>query len=105
MSGEDKLFNFMSGLQNWTQVELCCQGARYVQSAMAMADALVDYKSTNNKDSGDDSQGRDGSRKSCKASSHRGNNNGFDHSRDRSGEQGHRDNRQGQRHGTDDIGR
>ena len=44
MSEEDKLFNFMSGLQGWAQTELRRQGIRDLPTAMAAADCLVDYK-------------------------------------------------------------
>lgn len=54
MSEEDKLFNFMSGLQPWAQTELRRQGVNNVQLAMAAADSLIDFKyvpasSTNSK--------------------------------------------------------
>ncbi|RVW21233.1 hypothetical protein CK203_114573 [Vitis vinifera] len=44
MSEEDKLFNFMSGLQGWAQTELRRQGVRDLPAAMAAADCLVDCK-------------------------------------------------------------
>lgn len=44
MSEEDKLFNFMSGLQSWAQMELRRQGVKDLPSAMDAADSLVDYK-------------------------------------------------------------
>ncbi|KAL6319749.1 hypothetical protein AAG906_036807 [Vitis piasezkii] len=44
MSEEDKLFNFMSGLQGWAQTELRRQGVRDLPATMAAADCLVDYK-------------------------------------------------------------
>ncbi|RVW29301.1 Retrovirus-related Pol polyprotein from transposon 17.6 [Vitis vinifera] len=44
MSGEDKLFNFMSGLQGWAQTELRRQGVHDLPAAMATADCLVHYK-------------------------------------------------------------
>ena len=44
MSEEDKLFNFMSGLQGWAQTELRRQGVHDLPAAMAAADCLVDYK-------------------------------------------------------------
>ena len=44
MSEEDKLFNFMSGLQGWAQMELRRQGVRDLPAAMATVDCLVDYK-------------------------------------------------------------
>ncbi|KAG8391633.1 hypothetical protein BUALT_Bualt01G0207600 [Buddleja alternifolia] len=44
MSGEDKLFNFLNGLQNWAQSELRLHGIKDLQSATAAADRLVDFK-------------------------------------------------------------
>ena len=44
MSEEDKLFNFVSGLQGWAQTELRRQGVRDLTAAMAAADCLVDLK-------------------------------------------------------------
>ena len=44
MSEEDKLFNFMLGLQGWAQTELRRQGVRDLPTAMATVDCLVDYK-------------------------------------------------------------
>ena len=44
MSDDDKLFNFMYGLQGWAQTELRRQGVRDLPTAMAAADCLVDYK-------------------------------------------------------------
>ncbi|KAL0405981.1 UNVERIFIED_CONTAM: hypothetical protein Slati_3912000, partial [Sesamum latifolium] len=43
MSEEDKLFNFLSGLQTWAQTVLRCQGVKDMPSAIAAADRLVDY--------------------------------------------------------------
>ncbi|KAL5760398.1 hypothetical protein ACOSP7_018912 [Xanthoceras sorbifolium] len=43
MSEEDKLFNFMSGLQKWAQAELRRQGVKDIPSAMAAAEGLVDF--------------------------------------------------------------
>ena len=44
MSKEDKLFNFMSGLQGWAQAELRRQGVHDLPTTMVAADCLVDYK-------------------------------------------------------------
>jgi hypothetical protein len=44
MSEEDKLFNFMSGLQPWAQAELRRQNVKDLPSAIAAADSLVDFK-------------------------------------------------------------
>ena len=41
MFEEDKLFNFVSGLQAWAQTELRRQGVKDLPAAM---DCLVDYK-------------------------------------------------------------
>ncbi|KAL0302198.1 UNVERIFIED_CONTAM: hypothetical protein Sangu_3113600 [Sesamum angustifolium] len=47
MSEEDKLFNFLSGLQTWAQTELRCQGVKDLPSAIAAADQLVDFRVAN----------------------------------------------------------
>ena len=44
MSEEDKLFNFVSGLQAWSQTELRRQGMKDLPAAMAATDCLVYYK-------------------------------------------------------------
>ncbi|XP_038979221.1 uncharacterized protein LOC120109561 [Phoenix dactylifera] len=44
MSEEDKLFNFLSGLQPWAQTELRRQAVKDIPSAMAAAEALVDFR-------------------------------------------------------------
>ena len=44
MSEDDKLFNIMSGLQNWAQVELRRQGVQDIPSAMAAAESLTDFQ-------------------------------------------------------------
>ena len=44
MSEEDKLFNFVYGLQAWAQTELRRQGVKDLPATMATADCLVDYK-------------------------------------------------------------
>ncbi|KAG8371445.1 hypothetical protein BUALT_Bualt13G0088300 [Buddleja alternifolia] len=44
MSEEDKLFNFLSGLQNWAQAKLRHQGVKDLQSATMAVDRLVDFK-------------------------------------------------------------
>jgi hypothetical protein len=44
MSEADKLYNFMSGLQVWAQLELRRQGVKDVATAMAAADGLVDFR-------------------------------------------------------------
>ncbi|KAJ4716602.1 hypothetical protein OWV82_011594 [Melia azedarach] len=44
MSDEDKLFNFVSGLQPWAQTELRRQAVRDLPSAMAAAEGLVDLR-------------------------------------------------------------
>ena len=52
MSEEDKLFNFMSGLQPWAPMELKRQAVRDLPTTMSVADALMDYKFS--KPSGDE---------------------------------------------------
>nr|GMD04009.1 Transposon Tf2-2 polyprotein [Ipomoea batatas]GMD16672.1 Transposon Tf2-2 polyprotein [Ipomoea batatas] len=52
MSDEDKLFNFMAGLQPWAQSELRRQNVKDLSSAIAAADGLVDF-------AGSGSQGKD----------------------------------------------
>ena len=52
MSEKDSLFNFMSSLQPWAQLELKRKAVCDLLAAMSIADALVDYKY--NKPSGDD---------------------------------------------------
>ncbi|XP_031131542.1 uncharacterized protein LOC116032935 [Ipomoea triloba] len=47
MSEDDKLFNFMSGLQPWAQAELRRQAVRDLPTAMAVADGLADYHGPN----------------------------------------------------------
>ncbi|CAH9148831.1 unnamed protein product [Cuscuta epithymum] len=46
MSDEDKLFNFMSGLQPWAQAELRRLAVKDLPTAMAEAESLVDFKAT-----------------------------------------------------------
>ncbi|KAK4403123.1 RNA-directed DNA polymerase [Sesamum angolense] len=50
MSEEDKLFNFLSGLQAWAQTELRCQGVKDLSSVIAAADRLVDFWVANSSD-------------------------------------------------------
>lgn len=44
ISEGDKLFNFMSSLQSWAQLELRRQGIKDLATAMAAADGLLDCK-------------------------------------------------------------
>ena len=44
MSKEDKLFNFMSSLQPWAQLELKRQAMRDLSAATSATDTFVDYK-------------------------------------------------------------
>ncbi|XP_075096160.1 uncharacterized protein LOC142174269 [Nicotiana tabacum] len=46
MSEEDKLHNFISGMQAWAQNELRRQNMKDLPSAIAAADSLVDYLNT-----------------------------------------------------------
>lgn len=55
MSEEDKLFNFMSGLQNWAQLELRRMGVKDLPSAIAAADGLANFKLTNKSNSSESS--------------------------------------------------
>jgi len=64
MSEEDKLFNFMKGLQGWAQTELRRQGVKDLSAAMMAADALLDFKgqdaekgSDNGKEKGKEKEG------------------------------------------------
>ncbi|KAK4380945.1 hypothetical protein Sango_3015400 [Sesamum angolense] len=50
MSEEDKLFNFLSGLQTWAQTELRRQGVKDLPSVIAAADRLVDFRVANSCD-------------------------------------------------------
>ncbi|KAL0362019.1 UNVERIFIED_CONTAM: hypothetical protein Scaly_1157100 [Sesamum calycinum] len=61
MFEENKLFNFLSGLQAWAQTELRCQGIKDLPSAIAATNQLVDFRVTSGsepekkkKDSGKD---------------------------------------------------
>ena len=44
MFEENKLLNFVSGLQAWAQTKLRRHGVKDLPAAMATADCLVDYK-------------------------------------------------------------
>ncbi|XP_070050921.1 uncharacterized protein [Nicotiana tomentosiformis] len=46
MSEDDKLHNFISGMQGWAQNELRWQNIKDLPSVIAAADSLVDYHST-----------------------------------------------------------
>ncbi|KAL0290944.1 UNVERIFIED_CONTAM: hypothetical protein Sangu_2552700 [Sesamum angustifolium] len=46
MFEEDKLFNFLSGLQAWAQTELRRQGVKYLPSAIVATNQLVDFRVT-----------------------------------------------------------
>ncbi|KAK4381133.1 hypothetical protein Sango_2996800 [Sesamum angolense] len=50
MSEEDKLFNFLSGLQTWAQTELRRQGVKDLPSVITVADRLVDFRVANSSD-------------------------------------------------------
>ncbi|KAL3505960.1 hypothetical protein ACH5RR_031342 [Cinchona calisaya] len=52
MSEDDKLFNFMAGLQQWAQTELQRQGVQNLQQAITAADRLVDFQTIRTNDSG-----------------------------------------------------
>ena len=44
MSEEDKLFNFIFGLQRWAQLEIRRHNVQDLPNAIAVAESLVDYK-------------------------------------------------------------
>ena len=46
MSDEDKLHNFISGMQGWAQNELRRQNVKDLSGAIAAADSLVDIRTT-----------------------------------------------------------
>ena len=68
MSEDDKLFNFMAGLQSWAQTELRRKGVNNLTSAVAAAEGLGDYKGTSegserkqaSKDKGKAKEGHEG---------------------------------------------
>ncbi|KAL5825619.1 hypothetical protein ACOSQ3_021682 [Xanthoceras sorbifolium] len=60
MSEEDKLFNFMSGLQTWVQAELRRQGVKDIPLAMAAAEGLVDFRISSSSPSVDKKKSVDG---------------------------------------------
>ncbi|XP_044510183.1 uncharacterized protein LOC123228802 [Mangifera indica] len=65
MSEEDKLFNFVSGLQPWAQAELRRQKVADLPSAVAAADGLVDYKlGPSSSNAGEKKKGRSERRRS-----------------------------------------
>ncbi|KAL0310180.1 UNVERIFIED_CONTAM: hypothetical protein Scaly_2953800 [Sesamum calycinum] len=47
---EDKLFNFLWGLQTWAQTELRRQGVKVLLSTIVAADRLVDFRVANSSD-------------------------------------------------------
>ena len=72
MFEENKLFNFMSCLQPWAQLEVKRQVVRDLSAAMSTVDALVDYKfnkpsdddeKCKSKDKGKEKQKNDGKKK------------------------------------------
>jgi len=44
MSEANKLYNFMTGLQVWAQLELRIQRVRDLPTAMTVVDSLVDFR-------------------------------------------------------------
>ncbi|KAK4384460.1 hypothetical protein Sango_3058800 [Sesamum angolense] len=50
MSEEDKLLNFLSGLQTWAQTELRRQGVKDLPSVIIVVDRLVDFRVANRSD-------------------------------------------------------
>uniref|UniRef100_A0A803PJ25 Reverse transcriptase domain-containing protein n=1 Tax=Cannabis sativa TaxID=3483 RepID=A0A803PJ25_CANSA len=60
MSEEDKMFNFLSGLQPWAQVELRRQAVIDLPSAIVVSEKLVDYKYNSNLSQGKKNDGTGG---------------------------------------------
>ncbi|KAL5756933.1 hypothetical protein ACOSQ2_021679 [Xanthoceras sorbifolium] len=60
MPEEDKLFNFMSGLQTWIQAELRRQGVKDIPLAMVAAEGLVDFRISSSSPSVDKKKSVDG---------------------------------------------
>ncbi|KAL3626889.1 hypothetical protein CASFOL_029294 [Castilleja foliolosa] len=71
MSEEDKIFNFIAGLQPWAQAELRKVGVKDLQGAMAAADHLVDYKSVGTGNSEGHDSGKKGKNKKDGGKFHR----------------------------------
>ena len=46
MSDEDKLHNFISGMQGWAQSELRRQNVKDLSGAIVAGDSLVDFQTT-----------------------------------------------------------
>ncbi|KAL0433410.1 UNVERIFIED_CONTAM: hypothetical protein Slati_2675300 [Sesamum latifolium] len=57
MSEEDKLFNFMAGLQPWAQTKLRRQCVKDLPSTIAAADRLANFKVVNNPEQRQDDSG------------------------------------------------
>ena len=73
MSEEDKMFNFLSGLQPWAQAELRRQAVEDLPSAIVAAEKLVDYKYAASPSSqGDASKKSNRGKNNGKASSSKG---------------------------------
>lgn len=62
MSKEDKLFNFFSSLQPWTQIELIRRGVKDLPMTVAAADALADYHFINTPSSMEEKKEENGKR-------------------------------------------
>ncbi|KAL0433552.1 UNVERIFIED_CONTAM: hypothetical protein Slati_2689500 [Sesamum latifolium] len=58
MLEEDKLFNFMAGLQPWAQTELRRQGVKDLPSAIVAADRSADFKVVNDPEQRQDDPGK-----------------------------------------------
>ncbi|KAL0412178.1 UNVERIFIED_CONTAM: hypothetical protein Slati_3807500 [Sesamum latifolium] len=54
ISEEDKLFNFMTGLQPWAQIELRMQGVKDLLTGVAATNRLVNFRVMNDPDQGKD---------------------------------------------------
>ena len=63
MSEEDKLFNFLSGLQPWAQAELRRRAVSDIPSALAAAEGLVDFKYVSSSDTEGEGKKGNGAKK------------------------------------------
>lgn len=66
MGEEDKLFNFITGLQPWAQVELRRRGVKDLPAAIAAADALVELRGDKQEEPAKKAHGKDKKYKSDK---------------------------------------
>lgn len=59
MLEEDKLFNFMSGVQPWAQTELRKQAVKDLPKAIVVANGLVNYKFVGSSSNQDNRKGKE----------------------------------------------